>query len=150
MNGAKPWKLILLLAGIFLAGGLVGSAVTLHFAREYVHHRAMPEQWGPARLKMLARQLDLTPAQIEQLRPVVHRNMAELGQVRQEGFRETRRVLARLEQDIAAVLTPEQKVRFKELNDELRERARRQMERRRSERERRGPGGEGPPPDGRP
>lgn len=152
MNPSKPWKLVLLLAGIFLAGGVVGGAVTLHFVREFAQRRAEPEQWGPARLRMLAHRLELTPAQIEQLRPVVRRNMDDLAHIRQDGMRDTRRVLQRMEQDIAAVLTPEQREKFARLNAELRERSRQMMERRRMER--RGPGaGDGPPPpppDGRP
>lgn len=149
MSTGKPWKLILLLAGIFLAGGVVGGAVTLHFVREFAQRRASPEQWGPARLKMLARHLELTPAQVEQLRPIVRRSMADLAVVRQDGMRDTRRVLMRMEQDIAAVLTPEQQEKFREFNAEMRERNRRMMERRRIER--RGPGaGDGPPPDDRP
>lgn len=150
MNGSKTWKLVLLLGGIFLGGMVVGGALTLHFGQQFIQRRTNPEQWGPERLRMLARHLDLSPGQMEQLRPVVHRNMSELAELRQDAFRETRRVLERLEQEIAAVLTPEQKVKFKELNEELRERARRQMERRRQERERRGPGAEGPPHGGRP
>ncbi len=150
MNGPKTWKLVLLLGGIFLGGVVVGGALTLHFGHQWQQRRANPEQWGPARLKMLARHLELSPAQIEELRPIVHRNMSELGELRQDAFRETRRVLERLEKEISAVLTPEQQARFKELNEELRERARRQMERRRQERERRGPGPVAPPPGGRP
>lgn len=146
MSLNKPWKLVLLLTGIFIAGGLVGSAVTLHLGREMLQRRAGPEQWGPARLKMLARHLELTPVQIEQLRPVIQRNVSDLAKIRQDGFRDTRRVLERMEQDIAAVLTPEQKVRFRELNEQLRERNRQIMERRRLERLRGEPGPDGPPP----
>lgn len=150
MNTGKPWKLVLLLAGIFLAGGVVGGALTLHFAREFAPRRAAPEQWGPARLKMLAHRLELTPAQIEQLRPIVRRHMADLDFVRQDGMRDTRRVLMRMEQDISAALTPEQREKFRELNAERRERNRRAMEQRRMD-ERRGPDGEdGPPPPRRP
>jgi Spy/CpxP family protein refolding chaperone len=148
MSTTKPWKLVLLLAGIFIAGGLVGAGLMLHFGRDYLQRRAMPEQWGPARLQLLTRRLDLTPEQIEQLRPVVRRNMSELGRLRQEGYRETRRVLDRMEQDISAVLTPEQQAKFRELSDELRERSRRHMDRRRQHRERRGSGDAGDGPAG--
>ena len=71
--------------------------------------------------------------------------------MRQQGLHETRRILERMEKDIAAVLTPEQKEKFEKLNAEMRERARRMFEQRRSERlekgERHGPPpGDGPPP----
>lgn len=150
MSLNKPWKLILLLAGIFVAGGLVGSAVTLYVGREMLQRRAGPEQWGPARLQMLARHLELTPAQIEQLRPVIQRNVSDLAKIRQDGFRDTRRVLERMEQEIAAHLTPGQLERYRELNEQFRERNRQLMERRRMERQRGEPSPDGPPPPHRP
>lgn len=147
----KPWKLVLLLTGIFLAGGVAGGFVTLEVGKNMLRKRLAPENWGPARLKMLEKHLELTPDQIERLKPIVRRDVDELARLRQQGFQETRRVLERMEKDIAAVLTPQQKEKFERLNEEMRERARRMIERReRGEKgERRGPphdGKEGPPP----
>lgn len=147
----KPWKLVLLLTGIFLAGGVAGGFVTLEVGKNMLRKRLAPENWGPARLKMLEKHLELTPDQIERLKPIVRRDVDELARLRQQGFQETRRVLERMEKDIAAVLTPQQKEKFERLNEEMRERARRMVERReRGEKgERRGPppdGKEGPPP----
>lgn len=147
----KPWKLVLLLTGIFLAGGVAGGFVTLEVGKNMLRKRLAPENWGPARLKKLEEQLNLTPEQIERLKPIVRRDVEDMNRLRQQGFQETRRILERMERDIAAVLTPEQKAKFEKLNEEMRERARRMMERReRGEKtERRGPppeGKDGPPP----
>lgn len=150
MNGQKSWVIVLLLAGIFLAGGVTGSFVTLWMSHSVMAQRAAPERWGPTRLKMLAERLELTPSQLEQVRPIVHRDMSELSRLRQEGVRATRQVLQRMEKDIAAVLTPEQRVKFEELNREMHERARRVMERRRHDRRRgsgEGENGPRPPPE---
>lgn len=147
----KPWKLVLLLTGIFLAGGVAGGFVTLEVGKNMLRKRLAPEAWGPARLKKLEEQLKLTPAQIERLKPIVRRDVEDMGRLRQQGFLETRRILERMEKDIAAVLTPEQRAKFEKLNEEMRERARRLMERRErgDKSERRGPppeGKDGPPP----
>ncbi len=151
---AKPWKLILLLAGIFLAGGLAGGFLTLRFVHQKMRERGAPEQWGPARLRMLADRLDLTPDQVERLKPIVRRDVEDLNRLRQQSFSETRRILERMERDIAAVLTPDQKQKFEQLNKELRERSRRMFEQRRNERRDgkphtpEGKDGPSPPPPG--
>lgn len=157
----KPWKLVLLLTGIFLAGSVVGGFVSLAVARSMVRERLAPEMWGPNRLKMIEKRLQLTPEQVERLKPIIRRDVEELTKLRQQGFQEARRVVERMEKDIASVLTPEQAVKYEKLNAELREKARRMFEQQKRDRdrpdkgERRGPppgGKDGmpPPPDGPP
>lgn len=130
----KPWKLVLLLTGIFLAGAVAGGFVTLEVGKGMMRKRMAPENWGPARLKMLEKQLDLSSDQIERLKPIIRRDVEDMNRLRQQGFQETRRILERMENDIAAILNPEQKEKFQKLNAEMRERARRMIEQRRSER----------------
>jgi hypothetical protein len=149
----KPWKLVLLLVGIFGAGCVAGGFVTLEFLHKKMRERGAPEHWGPARLKLLSERLDLSKDQVERLKPIIRRDVEDLNRLRQQSFGETRRILERMERDIAAVLTPEQKVKFQELSEEMKERARRLFEQRRGERRemrenRDGPGG-GPPPEGK-
>ena len=149
----KPWKLVLLLSGIFVAGAVVGGFVSLVVAKKMVRENFVPEAWGPARLKMLEKRLELTEAQVERLKPIVRRDVEDLNRLRQQGFQETRRIIERMEKDISAALTPEQKTKFEKINAELRERARRVFEQQRRDRgekgERRGPppgDRDGPPP----
>lgn len=149
----KPWKLILLLTGIFLAGAVAGGFVTLEVGKNMMRKRFAPDNWGPARLKKLEEHLSLTAEQLERLKPIVRRDVDELNKLRQQGFQDTRRILERMEKDIAAVLTPEQKEKFEKLNAEMRERARRAFEMRRSERLEKGERSDkgerrGPPPAG--
>ncbi len=123
----KPWKLVLLLTGIFVAGGITGSFVTVRVVRNWAKRAAQPEQWGPNRLDMLTKRLDLTPEQIERIRPLIKRDMEDLAFIRQTGFREARRILERMELDISAELTPAQKEKFDQLTKEIRERMQRFM-----------------------
>lgn len=120
----KPWKLVLLLTGIFIAGGITGAFVALRVAREMVARRPMPEQWAPLHLKRLAERLDLKPEQMEQLRPIIKRNMGELHRLRAYSMGETRTVLERMEREVAEKLTPEQRAKFDQMNKEFRERVR--------------------------
>ncbi len=133
MSLEKPWKLVLLLVGIFAAGAVTGAFVTMAVVKKAAENRRAPEQWVSARLKMIAQRLELTPEQIETLAPVMKRNSEDLSQLRQDSMRDTRRLIERMGKDIAAVLTPEQRVKFVELNREMKERARRMMEQRRKE-----------------
>lgn len=117
----KPWKLVLLLTGIFLAGGVTGAFVMMRVGREVAARRAMPEQWAPMQLKRLVERLDLKPEQMELLRPIVRRNMEELNRLRAYAMAETRTVVERMEREVAEKLTPEQRVKFEQMNRELRE-----------------------------
>ena len=146
----RPWKLVLLLVGIFVAGGVTGSVATMAWMRAKGPKRPVPEQWGPQRLNHLTKQLELSPEQVEALRPIIRRDVEELAKLRQRSMAETRRVLERMERDIGAQLTPEQKEKFERLNEERRERLRRMLEQRRAEGGKRGERRERPPPDERP
>jgi Spy/CpxP family protein refolding chaperone len=126
----KPWKLVLLLTGIFLAGGVTGALLTAKFGRQWVGQRPAPGQWGDGHLRRLARHLELRPEQVEQLKPIVRRNMEELGRLRAESMTESRAVFERMEREISAQLTPEQRSKFDEYNREARERVRRFMQKR--------------------
>jgi len=72
--------------------------------------------------------------------------------VRESTFRESRKILERMERDIAAILTAEQKARFDKMNREMRERLQR-FNLRGPGRGEGAPGGRAPgprPPDGEP
>jgi hypothetical protein len=132
----KPWNLVLVLAGIFIAGGVTGTFVTLRFGREWVIRRL------PNHMKKLSDRLGLQPAQEGELRPIVQRNMEELSQVRSGCMTATRAIFDRMEHEISEKLTPEQLIKYDQLNKEMRERARKVM----PDRNNRPPGPGGPQP----
>ena len=121
----QTWKLVLLLAGIFLAGGITGAFVGQRILRARIMSRPMPEQWAPSHLKRLADRLDLKPEQQEELRPIIKRNMDELNYLRSKSMAESKVVFERMEREIAEKLTPDQRVKFEKQNQEFRERMRR-------------------------
>lgn len=116
------WKLVLVLAGIFLAGIVTGAFGTRRFGRDWVAKRPGPDQWAPNHLRRLSERLDLLPDQQEQLRPIVRRNMEELGRVRNECLVATKGVFERMEREISERLTPGQRLKYDQLNKEMRER----------------------------
>jgi hypothetical protein len=117
----KPWKVIIVLLGIFAAGGVTGGFVTLRVCKNKILNRPVPEEWAPKHLKRLVDRLALTPEQQEQIRPIVRRNMEQLNRVRNHSMAETQTVVEGMQQDIAEKLTPEQRTKFEQMNRELRE-----------------------------
>lgn len=141
----KPWKLVLLLVGIFVAGMASGGFVMMRWGRQiFPPPRHGPDEWGPNRLNRLKEKLDLTPEQVEKIRPIMRQDSEELGRIRSSSLAETRKVLDRLEHDVSELLTPEQKTRYDEMNREMRDRLQRLMRGPRSGREH----GPGEPPPG--
>ena len=120
----QPWKLVLLLAGIFFAGCVSGAFIGQKVLRGKIPPRPMPEQWVPWHLKRLAERLDLKPEQQDELRPVIKRNMDELNRLRSASMAETRVILERMEREVSEKLTPEQRAKFEKQNQEFRERFR--------------------------
>lgn len=145
----KPWKLILLLVGIFVAGGATGVLLTMSVGRSWLKKRSLPEQWAPLHLRVLTKRLDLSGEQVEQLRPIVRRNIEELERIRSQWMKDGRAVMERMQGEIAEKLTPEQRRKFEEFNRESRERFR-QFTQNRSGRPPPEPGSGGPRPEGPP
>jgi Spy/CpxP family protein refolding chaperone len=141
----QPWKVIIVLLGIFIAGGVTGGFVALRFAKNRIQNRPVPEEWAPRHLKRLADRLELTPEQQEQIRPIVRHNMEQLSRVRNNSMVETKTILEGMQREISEKLTPEQRAKFEQMNREFRE-GREKFERERRRNPER-PNGEKPPGD---
>ncbi len=136
----KPWKVILAFTGIFFAGLLVGGLVTLRWGKNFTQRQPMGEQFGPQLMQRLVTQLDLTPAQQEKVKPIIDSAAEELKQLRRTTQRASAAVLVRMQGDIGAVLTPEQRAKFDTQVGQTRERIRHFMEERaRRQKERQAP-----------
>jgi uncharacterized membrane protein len=146
----KPWIVILVLIGIFAAGAVTGGFVTVRVLREKVANRPVPEEWAHKHLKKLGERLGLTPQQTEEVSPIIKRNMEQLGRLRNQSMAETRAIVETMQREISEKLTPEQRVKFEQLNRELREarEAREKLERAKREKSD-GKRPDGPAPEGK-
>ncbi len=117
----KPWQIILVLIGIFAAGGVAGGFVTLRLCKERLANRPVPEEWAPRHLKRLHDRLGLTPAQEDQIRPIVRHHMEHLNRIRNSSLEETKTVVESMQREISEKLTPEQRTKFEQMNQELRD-----------------------------
>jgi Spy/CpxP family protein refolding chaperone len=119
----KPWKVILMFLGVFIAGGLCGAALGIRF-----FHGPPPGGRNPVRVDIMDRLdkgLKLTPEQKEKIKPIVQRTQEETQRLRRENVRELAAVMDRMHTEVAAELTPEQRVKLEEMRKRFRERAER-------------------------
>ncbi len=140
----KPWKLIVLLIGIFVAGGATGALLAKRVEKVMPmppKPPPAPETWATMHLKRLADEIGVKPEQMEQIRPIVVRGMKELFVMRSQFLADNRTRREQMERDVMQVLTPEQREKYEKINREFQERARKL--------ERGGPSDwNGRPPDG--
>ncbi|MFA5057832.1 MAG: hypothetical protein WC485_06935, partial [Opitutaceae bacterium] len=111
----KPWQICLTLIAIFAAGGVSGGLVAYRVAQRRVPHSPRIEAWGARQMERVAQELQLTPEQRERIKPIVKRNMEELARLRRESMRTVHEIIQRMETDIAAELTPEQRVKYEQI-----------------------------------
>jgi hypothetical protein len=103
---------------------LVGMIAQL---RQQVQHpplartAAGPGQIGPQLMQRLIRQINPTPAQQEQIRVLVGQSAEQLRRLRRDTAHSTELIIERLQDQIAALLTPEQGARFAEMIEKSRQ-----------------------------
>ncbi len=106
----------LLLVATFAAGSVTGAAI-YRFAAPRWEHRGPP----PPGMLPLDR-LGLSPEQETKARAIMDRYRPELDAVMREGFPKVRAIQERMQRDLDGILTPEQRKRAAELEQERRSR----------------------------
>jgi len=150
----KPWKVVLAFTAIFLAGAIFGGLLMARLGPRLAQKRGgPPPPPSPMMLRHFSERLDLTPAQKEKIRPLVERAEDEVRTMRQTSLKDTGVILRRIQQEIAAELTPDQRkklermqVRQRELMREDRPILQKMRERKDRAGEPQGPGVPPPPP----
>jgi Spy/CpxP family protein refolding chaperone len=119
--------------------------VAYRVARRTVAHGPppVPEAWGRRHMERVVKELKLTPEQTERIQPIIKRNIEELTKLRRQSMRASHDIVERMEAEITAVLTPEQRTQYERILKERRE-MRKQMQERGGRPDRERP--PGPPP----
>ena len=113
MSGTlKPW---LILAVIFVAGGFTGAALTMVFSGHFMYPAGPPDDMRQAWLGRLTRQLNLTPDQQAKIEPILRDTADKVKKAHQEEFDKIRPILQASDDQIAAILTPEQQAELKQM-----------------------------------
>jgi hypothetical protein len=112
MNPVSKLKIGLYLSAIFVAGMVTGGIVTFQAGRHMMPGQAdMAAHWcGDLQSKM-----NLTPAQVEKIRPIINDAM---GEFKSRLYADMSLNLSNFNARIAGELTPEQKSKFEQIQKE--------------------------------
>jgi hypothetical protein len=97
---------------IFLAGAIVGSALTIGIGRRVIQRVKDPATWNVEAMRRLDRHLELSPAQRERLRPILVDMAMRMREARANSRREWTAIIQDTRDRLRAELTPEQQVEF--------------------------------------
>lgn len=140
---SRSVRLGLLLTGLFAAGAAAGGLVTLGAVKRAGRRALQPDRWEPTISERIIGPLELTPEQDARIRPHIKAAVEETRTAYRQAVGRAVEVFSRLDTQIAAELTPEQRTRFEQMKEERRERLRRYTGRA-------FPGFQGGPPPNRP
>ncbi len=132
----KTWQVVLATISIFIAGLVTGGATAIGVVRWNAHRhgnrqdilaslearRNQVQAFGPQLIRSFANQLDLNEDQRAKVGLIVRDTVAQLGHDRREVQLTTALAIEKMQDDIAATLTPEQRSKFERLISEQRAR----------------------------
>ena len=121
----RVWTTVLLAALIFVAGAAVGGGATVLVGLRRLEHALQHPQMMPQRITdRLTRRLDLSPQQAAQVRQIITQRQAAFEEIRREMYPRVTAELDRARDEIAEVLTDEQREQWKSLFEKTRRRFR--------------------------
>ena len=115
----KSWKVVLAFAVVFLAGGACGWVLTLRFGGSQAAPRGVnrPADIGVQLMTRWVRfnQLDLSDEQKVVIRPLISTAAEQLRRLQRDDRHNAQLIIERMQDAIAAELSPEQRNRFDDL-----------------------------------
>jgi Spy/CpxP family protein refolding chaperone len=121
MTSVGKWKLGVYVLPIFMAGGGSGAFITWQVCRRVPATPRPPAEIGAHLRARFQSQLALTPEQLQKIEPMIDQAMRRVQSIRQETASHVFANVSNLHEQVLVVLTPEQKVRFEELERERRD-----------------------------
>lgn len=119
----KTWIVVLAFVGVFVAGAVCGGPLIGRWMRPDGGRPRGP--FWPQMQQKLEQELSLTEAQKARIGPIMKQAQTETQRLRRENVKAIEAVLEKLHAEVAAELTPEQKVKLDGLQKKFRERAER-------------------------
>ena len=121
MNSLGKWKLGVYVMALFLAGAGSGALIAWQVCRRMPVPPLPPAEIGARLRARFQSQLALTPDQAQRIEPMVDQAMRRVEAIRKETAGHVFANVSHLHEQVLTVLTPEQKVKFEELERERRE-----------------------------
>lgn len=114
-------KLAVYVVAIFLAGAGSGALVARRICQRQPATPLPPAEIGERLRARFQSSLHLTPEQAQKISPMIDQAMHRVEAIRQETARQVFANVSNLHEQVLAVLTPDQKTKFEELERERRE-----------------------------
>jgi uncharacterized membrane protein len=115
----KTWKVVLAFIGIFLAGAVAGGFASLRFVKvpppQVLRQTVTEQQWVIGQMRRFVNELKFDEAQREQVKPVLERAAADIRRLRRRAYRETMDIIEGVNNEIAPMLTEDQKEKFEDI-----------------------------------
>jgi Spy/CpxP family protein refolding chaperone len=114
MNPALKWKLIIGFVLVFLAGGMTGAFFGASHAR-HLFFGPPSKIMGERMRNRLRWQLHLTDEQVAKISPIIDKTAVQLQEIRRSTGQRVHETIAEAHREMAADLTPEQRVKLQEM-----------------------------------
>jgi Spy/CpxP family protein refolding chaperone len=121
MTSPGKWKLGVYVLAIFLAGAGSGALIGWQVCRRTPVAPVPPAEIGARLRARFQSQLALTPEQAQKIEPMIDQAMRRVEAIRKETASQVFANVSDLHKQMLTVLTPEQKVKFEELERERRD-----------------------------
>ena len=123
---AANFKVVLAVGGIFLTGAVTGGFTGFRLGEHYAKPPPLQPRGGPVELLggRAAEQLKLTPEQKQQIRPIISRTSEELRSISRDAFSRSGELIAKMDADLAKILTPQQFDKLRDIRAKENERRR--------------------------
>jgi Spy/CpxP family protein refolding chaperone len=121
MTSPGKWKLGVYVLAIFLAGAGSGALIGWQVCRRTPVAPVPPAEIGARLRARFQSQLVLTPDQVQKIDPMIDQAMRRVEAIRKDTASQVFGNVATLHEQVLTVLTPEQKVKFEELERERRD-----------------------------
>jgi hypothetical protein len=120
----RRWvRTLLLCVVLLLCGMVIGSGLTLHGIWRHVSNvMHNPEEVSKKITTRLTHKLNLTDEQAEQVGAIIEERHRNLNELRLETMPKIHAEFDRVDEEIAAILTPEQQAEWEEMRDRMRHR----------------------------
>ncbi|HWA98728.1 MAG TPA: hypothetical protein VG713_09560 [Pirellulales bacterium] len=115
MSMLRHWKTMLGLLVVFVAGLVIGAALTAGMVRREVRARRDSATWAPRTMKWFHDELHVTPEQESQIRPIVDRAVGQMKSLRDESEDHWRSIVGSMLTEAAPILTQEQRADLQEI-----------------------------------
>jgi Spy/CpxP family protein refolding chaperone len=115
MNALLKWKVALYLTAIFAVGSITGWMAGTKTTKQKMLSPPPPEEIGSRIRQDIHKELNLSPEQKAKVDAILEQNSKEMKSLFDAHFQRVRAVASNRNAQITSVLTPEQKVKFEEL-----------------------------------